>query len=260
MIKALFFDIDGTLVCFRTHSIPASTIEALERAKAAEVKVFIATGRPVPFIDNLGAVEHLIDGYVTTNGAFCFVNKEVILRKVIPQEAVRKMACFSAAEGFACVYVGERNIVLQNPNDTLRDIFYNRLKVKTQDESLPLELVFSDNIIQMSPIVPEDEGNRMMKELTECISGRWHPAFMDVTAKEADKGEGLKTMAAHFGIKPEETMAFGDGGNDTAMIRCAGVGVAMGNAIENLKSEADYVTASVDEDGVRQALLHWHVI
>ena len=67
-------------------------------------------------------------------------------------------------------------------------------------------------------------------------------------------------MAAHFGIKPEETMAFGDGGNDTAMIRCAGVGVAMGNAIENLKSEADYVTASVDEDGVRQALLHWHVI
>ena len=69
MTKALFFDIDGTLVSFKTHSIPASTIEALEKAHAKGVKIFISTGRPTLFINNLQAIEHLIDGYMTANGA-----------------------------------------------------------------------------------------------------------------------------------------------------------------------------------------------
>ena len=64
---ALFFDIDGTLVSFKTHEIPASTILALTQAKANGHRVFIATGRPPIIITNLGAIEHLIDGYVTTS-------------------------------------------------------------------------------------------------------------------------------------------------------------------------------------------------
>ena len=68
---ALFFDIDGTLVSFQTHEIPASTIQALAQAKANGSRVYIATGRPPLIITNLGAIEHLIDGYITTNGALC---------------------------------------------------------------------------------------------------------------------------------------------------------------------------------------------
>ena len=74
---ALFFDIDGTLVSFKTHEIPASTILALTQAKANGHRVFIATGRPPIIITNLGAIEHLIDGYVTTNGALCYVGEEI---------------------------------------------------------------------------------------------------------------------------------------------------------------------------------------
>ena len=70
---ALFFDIDGTLVSFKTHEIPASTIFALTQAKANGHRVYIATGRPPIIITNLGAIAHLIDGYVTTNGALCLV-------------------------------------------------------------------------------------------------------------------------------------------------------------------------------------------
>ena len=103
MIKALFFDIDGTLVSFRTHAIPASTVEALEKAKAAGVRIFIATGRPVAIIDNLGAISHLIDGYVTTNGAFCFVGDEVVSCNAIPEADVRTMACLADELDFACV-------------------------------------------------------------------------------------------------------------------------------------------------------------
>ena len=65
-IKALFFDIDGTLVSFKTHKIPQSTVDALEQAKKNGVEVYISTGRPQLIINNLGQIEHLIDGY------FCF--------------------------------------------------------------------------------------------------------------------------------------------------------------------------------------------
>ena len=71
---------------------------------------------------------------------------------------------------------------------------------------------------------------------------------------EADKGKALIAMAAHEGFKVEETMAFGDGGNDIPIIRQAGIGVAMGNARDEVKEAADYVTTSVNEDGVRNAL------
>ena len=75
MIKALFFDIDGTLVSFRTHEIPESTVNALEEVKKQGLKVYISTGRPLSIITNLGQIQHLIDGYITTNGAYCFVDR-----------------------------------------------------------------------------------------------------------------------------------------------------------------------------------------
>ena len=73
MIKALFFDIDGTLVSFKTHAIPTSTVEALHRAKDRGVKIFISTGRPFSLINNLSEIENLKDGYITTNGAYSFL-------------------------------------------------------------------------------------------------------------------------------------------------------------------------------------------
>ena len=88
---ALFFDIDGTLVSFKTHEIPPSTIFALTQAKANGSRVYIATGRPPVIITNLGAIEHLIDGYITTNGALCFVGDELVCCQPIPMEDV--MTC-----------------------------------------------------------------------------------------------------------------------------------------------------------------------
>lgn len=67
-------------------------------------------------------------------------------------------------------------------------------------------------------------------------------------------------MADYLGLNIGETMAFGDGGNDLSIVRVAGVGVAMGNAGDNLKAVADFVTTHVDEDGVRNALLQYGVI
>ena len=99
-----------------------------------------------------------------------------------------------------------------------------------------------------------------MAHIPCCTSGRWHPAFTDVTAIGADKGEGILTMARNLNLNPEYTIAFGDGGNDTSMIKNAGIGVAMGNALDMLKQDADYTTSSVDEDGIMKALRHFNLI
>ena len=67
-------------------------------------------------------------------------------------------------------------------------------------------------------------------------------------------------LADHLGIPREETMAFGDGENDISMLKAAGTGVAMGNAAEDVMSAAGYVTTSVDENGVYNALKHFNII
>ena len=92
MVKyALFFDIDGTLVSFKTHQIPASTIFALTQAKANGHKVFIATGRPPLILTNVGAIEHLIDGYVAINGALCWVGEKIISCKDIAKDEAQSV-------------------------------------------------------------------------------------------------------------------------------------------------------------------------
>ena len=82
----------------------------------------------------------------------------------------------------------------------------------------------------------------------------------DITAKGDTKQKGIDEIIRYFGIKLEETMAFGDGGNDITMLRHAAIGVAMGQAKEDVKAAADYVTAPIDEDGISKAMKHFGII
>ena len=257
---ALFFDIDGTLVSFQTHEIPPSTILALTQAKANGHRVFIATGRPPIIITNLGAIEHLIDGYVTTNGALCFVGSEIVACNAIPSEEARRVVVDAVAKRYGLIVIGERDIAVLDPKGDVDDIFRRQLAVQNLNQAKPVEEVLSQRVLQLTAFFDSDYERLMMTRIPGCISGRWHPAFTDITARGADKGEGLLLMATREGIDPKYTMAFGDGGNDTSMIRAAGIGVAMGNAIEALKKEADYVTTSVDDDGILNALRAFAII
>ena len=117
-----------------------------------------------------------------------------------------------------------------------------------------------EQVLQVTPFCSVEQETLLMPTLRNCTSGRWHPAFTDITAADADKGKGLHAMADYLGLNIDETMAFGDGGNDISIVREAGTGVAMGNAGDNLKQVADYITTHVDEDGVKNALLHFGVI
>jgi Cof subfamily protein (haloacid dehalogenase superfamily) len=257
---ALFFDIDGTLVSFKTHAIPPSAIFALTQAKANGHRVFISTGRPPLIITNLGAIEHLIDGYVTINGALCFVGNEVVKCKAIPKEDVLTVVHDAQAKDYGLIVVGEKDVAVLDPRGEVDSVFRGEIAVENLDLAKPLDVVLRQRVLQLTPFFPAEYEPGLMARIPGCTSGRWHPAFTDITAKGADKGEGILTMAAHIGVNPLFTMAFGDGGNDSSMIRVAGVSVAMGNALDSLKREADYTTTSVDDDGILNALRHYGII
>ena len=257
---ALFFDIDGTLVSFKTHEIPDSTIQALTQAKENGSRVYIATGRPPIIITNLGAIAHLIDGYISTNGALCYVGDELVCCQPIHKEDV--MTCVEDAKekGYSLIVVGRRDVAVLDPAGDVERIFRQMLAVKEFDKAAPLSEVLKQDILQLTPFFSPEYEAELLTRLPHCISGRWHPEFTDITANGADKGKGIIIMAKHEGFDPSRTIAFGDGGNDTSMILQAGIGVAMGNAIDALKQQADYVTTSVDDDGILNALRHFNVI
>ena len=88
----------------------------------------------------------------------------------------------------------------------------------------------------------------------------WHPLFCDIGRIGGGKDVGMDAVLSRLGIPLEQTMAFGDGENDLEMLRHAAIGVTMGNSSQTVKNAADYVTDSVDEDGIANALAHFGLI
>lgn len=260
MTKALFFDVDGTLVSFNTHRIPQSAVDALAEAKRRGAMVFISTGRPMRLINNLDAIQHLVDGYITANGACCSVGGEVIACREIPNPEARALIGAAEREGFSMLVVGERELTVVNDGADVDRYFRRMLDVSDLGDGTALADVLAERIVQLTPIIDEAAERRLMPLLPSCVSARWFPAFTDITARGADKGTALMTVAAHLGIDREDTVAFGDGGNDKSILQAAGTGVAMGNAPDDVKAVADYVTASVDEDGIARTLEQLRVI
>ena len=257
---ALFFDIDGTLVSFNTHEIPASTVRALTEAKENGSQIYIATGRPPMIITNLGQIEHLIDGFITINGALCYIGHEQVCCHPIPAEDVMTCVQDSQAKGYGLIVVGQDQVAVLDPTGSVDRIFRLFLNVKEFAEPSPLEEVLRQDILQLTAFFDADYEKDMLARMPHCVSGRWHPEFTDITAREADKGKGILAIARHQGFDASRTIAFGDGGNDLSMIRQAGTGVAMANATDELKQRADYITTSVDDDGILKALRHFNVI
>ena len=259
-IKAAFFDIDGTLISFKTHKIPQSTIDALTEAKQNGIKIFISTGRPVALITNIDAIKHLVDGYITFNGAYCFMGNREFLLSPIPDNDVKTMIDDAGKRDYCVAICGKREVIIYNYEKVFTDVFVNDLGVNNVDKSKTIADLKGQPILQMTPFFTEDEEKTIMPEISHCVSARWHPLFTDITVKGANKGNALITVATQLGLDIKECIAFGDGGNDLSILKAAGIGVAMGNGNDDVKAVADYVTASVDEDGIWNALKHFNAI
>lgn len=260
MIKALFFDIDGTLVSFKTHEIPRSTVLALEAAHQKGIKIFISTGRPPLFINNLGAIEHLVDGYITTNGAYCYTGDSIISISPIDMADVKSVLDTCSKLDKACIVVSRERLTMFNYKRYDAEFFKKLLNAPDFGEGDDIEEVLKTPILQLTPIVDETEEQIMVERLHKVEPSRWCPYFFDITATGVNKAKGMREIADRFGFSLDDSMAFGDGGNDISMLKAAGIGVAMGNANEPVKEIADYVTTSVDDNGISDALRDYGVI
>ena len=162
---------------------------------------------------------------------------------------------------YTCIVVGEKRIGVYNPKQVYYDVFVRDLAVQNIDMDIDVkDIMRNEQILQLTPFFSAEYEKEIMEKMPGCVSGHWNPAFTDITAEQADKGKGLEAMAQYLDLNISETMAFGDGGNDESILRRAGIGVAMGNAGDEARAAADYITTSVDDDGVKNALEHFGVI
>lgn len=260
MIKAVFFDIDGTLVSFETHKIPVSTQEALKELRRQGIKVFIATGRPWLLINNLDGLE--FDGYLTVNGSYCFTARhEPIYKGSIPQEDIEQLIDFHRTDDTPFVFVYDNEMFVTAVNDRVQAV--SDLIEIPVPRVAPIEEARGKEILQiMGYFTAEEEKQTAIfnNVLTHCEPMRWYPLFADIIARGNSKSAGIDKVLGYYGIDLQDTMAFGDGGNDVLMLKHVATGVAMGNAGTHVKAAADYVTASVDEDGIAKALKHFGLI
>ena len=250
MVKAIFFDIDGTLVSFKTHRLPESTVWALDRLREKGVRLFIASGRQYQSINNLGTQ--------TFDGCLVGADKPIYKHRIPPEDIAALIRYQEEVEPFPCALVEEDGIYQNYVDDSVRQL-YGMLNFP-QPPLRPLRGNGGKAVYQLIAFFSPGQEKRIMSVLPHCEATRWNPLFADVIPAGSSKAVGIDKMLAYFGISLADTMAFGDGGNDVSMLRHVGIGVAMGNAGDEARRAADYVTTSVDEDGILNALRHFGVI
>lgn len=96
--------------------------------------------------------------------------------------------------------------------------------------------------------------------MPNCKMLRWCPEFADVVIADGGKDKGIEIVLDYMKLSKDECMAFGDGGNDIAMLKYVGRGIAMGNANPPVKEIADFVTRDIDDDGIEYALKYFGVL
>ncbi|MDO4943283.1 MAG: Cof-type HAD-IIB family hydrolase [Lachnospiraceae bacterium] len=256
MIKAVFFDIDGTLTSLRTGKIPQSTYKALEQLHQKGIKRFIATGRHIIDVDLTPVRDISFDGYVTLNGQICLdgSRKSFYDNPVDSEDAEYMVDLFEKKELIIVIaemnrkyinYLTEEDLKLQKMN----------LIPKTDVGTYKGEKIYQFMLHSNIEIAKE-----IASQLKKCKATHWPPDGTDIIPSYGGKVIGIQKTLEHYGIRQEETMAFGDGDNDKEMISFAQIGVAMGNAEDDVRQCADYVTTDVEEDGIMKALQHFHVL
>lgn len=262
-IKAIFFDIDGTLRSFKTKTIPENTKKTLRALREKGIKLFIATGRApfhITFLKDL--IDFEFDGYVTINGQYCYLSTgEVLNNQVLPKDDIENVLPYFKENNIACdfalldgAFMNLKNSRVKWLEDELGD--HERFIVLEE----AYEKALNEKIYQLNVFVTEEEEVAFLEYMPNSKSARWTSAFTDVIPSDGGKDKGIDAIANHLDIKVEEIMAFGDGGNDIDMLKHVGVGVAMGNARDDVKEIADFVTADVDDDGITYALKHFRVL
>ena len=256
MIKAAFFDVDGTLFSHTMKKFPESTMNALRLLKEKGIKIFLSTGRSYIEARKLPWEDIVFDGYVTLNGQTC-------------QDSEGKMIYENPITGEDGAYLLS---AFQNHEMPLMIVEADRLYLNYVDQavkraqtyiSIPIpeiDVYRGAPVYQFIAYLTRDEEEEFLKKVPSCKLARWYEGGVDVIPKNSGKIVGIQNMLKNFELQREECIAFGDGDNDADMLEYSGIGVAMGNAVAITKEKADYVTDHIDQDGLWNALKHFGIL
>ena len=250
-IRIAFFDIDGTLLTKGAQRIRPAVAEALRRLRAGGVRLFLCTGRPTHLLPPFDEVP--FDGAVCFNGSRCYDRERVLYSNPMRTEDVLAVTERARSLGLPVMISTLDRMGSDIFSEALDEYasFSGRSCVVFPDFDMILR---GEDVYQMMiGTLPEQDFL-----LTEGIPGakalRWWTQAVDIVPSECGKADGMARVLEAYGLDRSQCVAFGDGGNDIDMLRFAGIGVAMGNAAEEVRACADLVTDSCEEDGIRTAL------
>ena len=247
--KLIFFDIDGTLMDF-DKKIPESTKTVIQNLREKGHDVAIATGRAPFFIEEV--CDQLdIHSYITYNGQYVVYEDKVIYENHILPQILEDVQNFARTNHHPMVFMGAKDMKANVDNHPYVRAVIGSLKV-----DLPgfKEDYFNDTLIYQALLFCRTGEEVAYERFKELKFVRWHDVSTDILPANGSKAEGIKKMLAHLNYSQSDVIAFGDGLNDMEMIRFAGTGVAMGNAVPELKDIADFITKPVDQNGIADAV------
>ena len=258
MIKAVFFDVDGTLISHKTSSIPSSSIKALNMLKEKGILIFLATGRHKLELDDLPVGNIEFDGYVTLNGQYCYNGEGVIHTMPIPKSNLENVVREMEINPFPCEFVEADRIYIN---------YVDEIVEKAQDaintpipELGSLQEGVNHEVLLVLPFGMENKQDKLKELLPDCKMTRWHEHAFDIINAAGGKEKGIEKVLEYYNIDRKDVMAFGDGDNDVSMFKYAGLSVCLANGSKLALEAADYVSSDIDDDGIYNALKHFNII
>jgi Cof subfamily protein (haloacid dehalogenase superfamily) len=256
MYRLLAIDLDGTLLTPSPHKIiTPRTFDVLCHASATGMAIVIATGQMLQVLRAVCGDLPLTAPQIIENGALVVDIRSgtVLHEKLLPAEHIlpaldtlRSFGLFRAYHTYERVYVDYNTPRARN---------WYRPPVPPVVEVEDVASLYPQMCIKVAGIGEESTLREKRMELEHIFAGKLYVTqssfdLVEFLHPEVSKVNALKAIAADLGVAPEEIVAIGDNHNDIGMLRFAGLGVAMGNAHDEVKAAADYVTLSNSDEGV----------
>jgi Cof subfamily protein (haloacid dehalogenase superfamily) len=257
-IRLIATDIDGTLLNNR-HELSPRNEQALRQAMKQGIQVVLATGKT--FYSAQAIVKQL---ELTTPGVYvqglviCGPDGEVLHSQTLPAEAAAQLVQLTEAEHIAVVGYDRSRLLMPEYNrfsDILVEFHEPRPEIVGPLSQVVGSVVFNKMIVMADPA--EMPGLKVkvaahIDGLADIVLSS--PFLLEIMPKGMSKGVGLAWLLDYLKVSPDEMLALGDADNDIEMLRMAATGVAMGNAMPQVKQAADVIVATNDADGVAEAV------
>ena len=252
--KAIFLDIDGTLLLHGKGPF-TEDIEQLEEARKQGHCIFLNTGRSLANIPPRMLMASYIDGIIAGGGAHVIINGKTIYHKWIPEDVLALICDYYLRSGKWCILEGETNLYgINHQTDlTILDFVIEILPVKNITDFSTLYKGARVTKLTMHGRITDEE----RVALQDYFQLNPFPNYAEGILRGETKASGMEIALNVLGIARENSIAIGDSLNDVDMVRFAGMGIAMGNACDELKNIACAITLECGRGGVSHALKQW---